>query len=88
MAWTRLLRIVLLASLWLIPSTARAEPVRVVTDRATIWRAPSGVGGILDIVRTGTVLDAEGRRGRWLIFRADRRPIRGRWATSWRRRLK
>ena len=74
MPWTRLLRIFLLASLWLIPSTASAEPVRVVTDRATIWRAPSGVGGILDIVRTGTVLDVEGRRGRWLIVRSPSDP--------------
>ena len=69
MPWARLLRVFLLASLWLIPSTAGAEPVRVVTDRATIWRAQSGVGGILDIVRTGWVPDVDGT-ARPLVDRA------------------
>jgi opacity protein-like surface antigen len=48
-------------------AAASAETVKVTVDRSTIWRNPSGVSGVLTVVRSGTVLEVRGREGRWLL---------------------
>jgi len=73
---TRLRTRVTIVALWFLFTAggAFAESVRVVIDRATIWRTPTGTGGVVEIVKTGTILEVRGRQGRWLIVESSTDP--------------
>jgi len=62
---------VVVLSFLLTAAAAFAESVRVVVDRATIWRTPTGTGGIVEVAKAGTILDVRGRQGRWLIVESS-----------------
>lgn len=44
------------------------ETVRVIVDKATIWRNPTGTAGVVAIVSTNTRLQVKGHQGRWLVI--------------------
>lgn len=52
-----------------LATAAMAESVRVTSDRSTVWRNTTGTGGIMVIVRAGTILEVRGRQGRWLLVK-------------------
>ena len=58
-------------SVLLTAAAAFADSVRVVVDRSTVWRNPTGTAGVLEIVKAGTILEVRGRQGRWLIVEAS-----------------
>ncbi|HUR33517.1 MAG TPA: hypothetical protein VM032_06955 [Vicinamibacterales bacterium] len=66
-AFLRRSAVALAAWFLLLATAASAESVRVTADRSTIWRNSTGTGGVLVVVRSGTVLEVKGRQGRWLI---------------------
>ncbi len=65
---TSALSIMLLALTCLWPAIARAESVRVIVEKSTIWRNRTGTAGVVAIVPAGTKLEVKGREGRWLII--------------------
>jgi hypothetical protein len=68
----RQIRVVVAALSFLLSAgSAFAESVRVVVEGATIWRTPTGTGGIIEVVKAGTVLDVRGRQGRWVIVESS-----------------
>ena len=68
-------RVAVVALVFLLTAGAAfAESVRVVVDRATIWRTPTGTGGIVEIAKAGTILDVRGRQGRWIVVESSTDP--------------
>lgn len=66
------MRVVVVALFVLLTAAAAfADSVRVVVDRSTVWRSPTGAPGVIEIVKAGTILEVRGRQGRWLIVEAS-----------------
>lgn len=62
---------ILVVSILLVAVAGFADSVRVIADRSTIWRNPTGTAGVIEIAKAGTVLEVRGRQGRWLLVESS-----------------